>query len=185
MYGTAEYLVISNSHKYQLFENDRIPIHLEDSPARVFLGGPWLIHAFIFGKILYNIEKCTYLSLVFSLTHCHEQTHPCNSHQGIEHDQHPRHNANVKQHRSQVASTRPMGWILTSTLFYPARHRVSTWQQHRAPCSQLRSSYIYTVLKLHSALLRQPWGWCGPQCKWVWHPWLRTSKSTQYLSHIW
>ena len=31
------------------------------------------------------------------------------------------------------------------------RHLVSTWQQH-PPCPKLRSSYIYTVLKLHSAL---------------------------------
>ena len=29
---------------------------------------------------------------------------------------------------------------------------------------------MYTVLKWHSALWRQPRGWCGPQWKWVWHP---------------
>ena len=29
---------------------------------------------------------------------------------------------------------------------------------------------IYTVLKLHLALWRQSWGWCGPRWKWVWHP---------------
>ena len=34
----------------------------------------------------------------------------------------------------------------------------------------VKGSYIYTVLKLHSALWRQPWGWCGPWWKWVWHP---------------
>ena len=33
---------------------------------------------------------------------------------------------------------------------------------------QLRSSYIYTVLKLHLALWRQPRGWCGPWWQWIW-----------------
>ena len=45
------------------------------------------------------------------------------------------------------------------------------WQQCQAPCPLLRSSYFYTVLKLHLALWRQPRGWCGPQGKWGWHPW--------------
>ena len=52
----------------------------------------------------------------------------------------------------QVANTRPMGQIQPSTLFYPAKHLVSTWWQHRALTKLLRSSYIYTVLKLHSAI---------------------------------
>lgn len=26
---------------------------------------------------------------------------------------------------------------------------------------------------MHSALWMQPWGWCGPQCKGVWHPSLK------------
>ena len=47
---------------------------------------------------------------------------------------------------------------------------VSPRWQCWAPCPELRSSYIYTVLKLHSAFWRQPWGWCGPRWKWVWHP---------------
>ena len=48
------------------------------------------------------------------------------------------------------------------TLFYPTRHLVSTQRQCQAFCPSLRSSYIYTVLKLHSALQRQPRGSCGP-----------------------
>ena len=32
---------------------------------------------------------------------------------------------------------------------------------------------MYTVLKWHSALWRQPRGWCGPWWKWVWHPCLK------------
>ena len=69
-----------------------------------------------------------------------------------------------------MANTRPVGRIRPSTLFYPAWHLVSTWRQCQAPCPWLRSSYIYTVLKLHLALWRQPRGWCGPWWKWVWHP---------------
>ena len=81
----------------------------------------------------------------------------------------------VKQHgkalrKAQVAHTRPVGRIRPSTLFHPARHLVSTQRQCRALASVLRSSYIYTVLKLHSALWRRPQGWCGPQWNWVWHP---------------
>ena len=76
--------------------------------------------------------------------------------------------------RPQVANTRLLGQIWPSTLFYLAWHLVSTWWQRRAPCPYLRSSYIYTDLKLHVALWRQLWGWCGPQWKWVWHPWSRT-----------
>ena len=43
---------------------------------------------------------------------------------------------------------------LALTLFYLAQHLVSTWWQ----CQLLRSSYIYTALKLHFALSRQPRG---------------------------
>lgn len=32
---------------------------------------------------------------------------------------------------------------------------------------------LRTVLKLHSGLWRQPWGWRGPRWKWVWHPWVK------------
>ena len=71
--------------------------------------------------------------------------------------------------RTQVANTRP------STLFYPGRHLVSTRWQCRALAQLLRSSYIYTVLKLHSALWRQSRGWCSSWWKWVWHPALRFS----------
>ena len=49
-------------------------------------------------------------------------------------------------------------------------HLVSTRRQHRAPCPYLRSSYIYTVLRLQLALWRQLQDWCGPRWKWVWHP---------------
>ena len=74
---------------------------------------------------------------------------------------------------TQVTNTRPVGQIRPSTLFYPARHCVSTRWQPSAPCPSLRSSCIYTVLKLHSALWRQCWGWCGPlwtcpsSCPWA------------------
>ena len=50
--------------------------------------------------------------------------------------------------RAQVANTRPEGRIPPSILFYPAQHLVSTQRQRQAPCPWLRSSYIYTVLKL-------------------------------------
>ena len=40
----------------------------------------------------------------------------------------------------------------------------------RAPCPYLRSSYIYTVLKLHWAFSGWPRGWCDPRWRWVWHP---------------
>ena len=76
---------------------------------------------------------------------------------------------------AQVANTRPTSGIWPSTLFYLAWHLVSTWQQRRAPTSLLRSSCIYTVLKLHLALWRQPWGWCGSWWKWFWHPWSKGS----------
>ena len=65
---------------------------------------------------------------------------------------------------AQVANTRP------STLFYPTQHLISTRRQHQALTLLLRSSYIYIVLKLHLALWKQPWGWCGPWWKWIWHP---------------
>ena len=32
--------------------------------------------------------------------------------------------------------------------------------------------YIFTALKLHSALWGPLQSWCGPWWKWVWHPWL-------------
>ena len=35
---------------------------------------------------------------------------------------------------AQVANSRPSGWIRPSTLFYLARHLVSTWWQCQAPC---------------------------------------------------
>ena len=54
--------------------------------------------------------------------------------------------------RAQVANTRPAGRIRPSTLFYLAQHLLSTRQQCRAPFPLLKSSHIYTVLKLHSAL---------------------------------
>ena len=72
---------------------------------------------------------------------------------------------------AQVANTRPAGWIRPSILFYRTWHLVSTPRQHHAPCPYLRSSYIYTVLKWHSAIWRQLQGWCGPWWKWVWHSW--------------
>ena len=61
--------------------------------------------------------------------------------------------------KSQVANTRPVDLIRPSTLFYLARHLISTWSQCWAPCPKLRSSYIYTVLKLYLALWRQLQGW--------------------------
>ena len=76
--------------------------------------------------------------------------------------------------RSQVANTRPAGqtrpstpcFIWPSTLFLPSgRAELSLNCQGVA--------YIYAVLKLHLALWRQPWGWCGPWWKWVWYPCLR------------
>ena len=76
------------------------------------------------------------------------------------------------EHRWQTQGLRaesgPPGFIpLAGPCFYPAA----------APNSQLlRSSYIYTVLKLHSALWRQLRGWCGPRWKWVWHPNVKASK---------
>ena len=63
--------------------------------------------------------------------------------------------------RTQVANTRPAGWLWPSILFYLAQHLVPTRQQRWAPCPSLRSSYTYTVLKLYSALWRQPPGWCA------------------------
>ena len=71
-------------------------------------------------------------------------------------------------HRGQTQV--PTSRIRPSTLFYLAWRLVSTRRQRRAPCPQLRSSYMYTVLKLHPALWRQLRGGCGPQGKWVWHP---------------
>ena len=56
--------------------------------------------------------------------------------------------------------------------FYPAAAPSS--------CLTVRSSYIYTVLKLHSVLWRQPQGWYGPWWKWVWHPWYRHSINIRY-----
>ena len=46
-------------------------------------------------------------------------------------------------------------------------------------------NYSLTVkeLKLHSALWRRPRGWCGPQWKWVWHPWPRTWHALN--THLW
>ena len=40
-------------------------------------------------------------------------------------------------------------------------------------------NYSLTVeeLQLYSALWRQLRGWCGPQCKWVWHPCSKGSTS--------
>ena len=58
------------------------------------------------------------------------------------------------------------------------------WGPHQ-PCSCLQRAEVIlglykcncslTVeeLKLYSALWRQPQGWCGPQWKWVWHPWFK------------
>ena len=40
---------------------------------------------------------------------------------------------------------------------------------------------MYTVLKLHSALWRQPRGWCGPWWKWVWHPWCNRTALRGFL----
>ena len=74
-----------------------------------------------------------------------------------------------KSSTSQVANRRPAGRIQPSTLFYPARHLVSTGRRCWALALLLRSNYIYTVLKLRSALWRQPRGWCGPWWKWLWH----------------
>ena len=70
----------------------------------------------------------------------------------------------------QVANTKPVAWIWPSTLFYPAWYLVPTWWQHEALAYLLRSSHIYTVLKLHLALWRQLRGWCGPGWKWIWYP---------------
>ena len=75
---------------------------------------------------------------------------------------------NAIDHRWQTQgpwaeSNPPPCFIQPSTLFL-------TLQQLWAPSPWLRSSYIYTVLKLHSALWRQLWGWCGPRWKWVPHP---------------
>ena len=60
-----------------------------------------------------------------------------------------------------------------SILLYLARHLVSTQWQRRALSQLLRSSYIYTVLTLHSALWRPPRGWGGPPWTWVWRPCFR------------
>ena len=78
--------------------------------------------------------------------------------------------------------------LQTSILYYtggkhkargpkPALHFVLSnlapcfYRQHSQTLTYLlRSSYIYTVLKLHSALWRQLWGWCGPWWNWVWNP---------------
>ena len=46
--------------------------------------------------------------------------------------------------------------------FYPAAPLSS--------CLTVKEQLHFTVLKSHSALWRQPWGWGGPQWKWVWHP---------------
>ena len=71
---------------------------------------------------------------------------------------------------AQVANTRPTGqthpplcFIQLALCFSPVA----------APISRLtvKGSYIYTVLKLHLALWRQPRSCCGPWWKWVWHPW--------------
>ena len=35
-------------------------------------------------------------------------------------------------------------------------------------------------LKLHSALWRQLWGWCGPLWKWAWHPYPRFILDLRY-----
>ena len=103
----------------------------------------------------------------YSLSHLANMTN-IYSHQSVFHVHTDSHLLMFQPLRAQVANTRQ-----PSTLFYPARHLVSTRQQHRAPCPWLMSSYIYKVLKLHSALWRQRRGWCGSRWKWVWHPWLR------------
>ena len=68
------------------------------------------------------------------------------------------------------------------THFHQGPHQPHSCLQ-RAECNfnslKLRSSYIYTVLKLCSALWRQLWGWCGPQWKWVWHPCFRVYEYSQ------
>ena len=48
----------------------------------------------------------------------------------------------------------------------------------------VRSSYMYTVLKLRSALWRQRRGWCGLLWKWVWYPCF-TVKFKRWLLPFW
>ena len=62
----------------------------------------------------------------------------------------------------QAESGPPPCSIRPAPCFYPAAALSSL--------PLVKGSYMYTVLKLHSALWRQPRGWCGPQRKWVWHP---------------
>ena len=74
------------------------------------------------------------------------------------------------EHRWQTQGPRaesrpPPCFIQPGTLFLPSGNANLL--------SPIWSSYIYTVLKLHSDLCRQPQGWWGPRWKWVWHPWPR------------
>lgn len=71
--------------------------------------------------------------------------------------------------RAQEANTRPAGWIP---------------QQWWASCPYLRSTYIYIILILHSALRRQPWGWSGPWWKWVGRPWLPVFSKKMFPSSL-
>ena len=80
--------------------------------------------------------------------------------------------------RPWAGSSPPPCFIRPGTFFYPVA----------APSSHLtvKGSYIYTVLKLHSALWRQLRGWRGPW-KWVWQPWHKGNFSGVLLntSHTW
>ena len=56
--------------------------------------------------------------------------------------------------------------------FPPLKPRCVLWSG--ASYSLKNMVHLYTP-KIISAFWRHPWGWCGPQWKWVWHPYSRGS----------
>ena len=62
---------------------------------------------------------------------------------------------------------------LCQTHFHWRPYQSHGWLQKAEVILRLyKCNYSLTIkeLKLHSALWRQPQGWCDPQWKWVWHP---------------
>ena len=61
----------------------------------------------------------------------------------------------------------------SSQLWTFKKQMINVSLAHWCPSPSLSFSFPLSlrnkVLKLHSAVWRQPWGWCGLWWKWVWH----------------
>ena len=95
---------------------------------------------------------------------------------------HP-HDVNIAM--LEVVPVAPYTILIFWILFYFC---CSKWVSFTSISSEIilgiyKCNYSLTVkeLKLHSAFWRQIWGWCGPQWKWVWHPWSRVL----FCSFLW